>query len=133
MTERKESGFILLRVVLSLVFLYFGFQQVLHPGDWTGFVPGFLSFQNITPNNIVMINGIVELSLGVFLLVGLYTKFSAIILSLHLFGIVFSMGLSPLSVRDLGLAVATLVVFLNGADRYCVDYKFVKNAEKPTK
>ncbi len=108
---------------MSLVFLYFGFQQVYAPDNWTGFVPDFLAGTIMTSNNWVVLNGVVELSLGIFLLIGLYSKFSSLILSLHLFGIVFSIGLTPLGVRDFGLAFATLVVFLNGADEFCLDWK----------
>jgi len=113
----------LLRIAMSLVFLYFGFQQVYSPDNWTGFVPKFLTNTIITANNIVVLNGIMELSLGLFILIGLYTKFSSLILAVHLFGISFSLGLTPLGIRDFGLSFATFSVFLNGADEYTLDYK----------
>ena len=118
----------LLRIGLSLVFLYFGFQQITSPNEWVSFVPDWaLKFSfGLSANNIVMANAILELTLGIFLIIGLYTKFSALILSLHLFGIAFSMGINQIAVRDFGLAVATLVVFLNGMDSWCLDKKFGK-------
>jgi|SRR3989344_6703414 len=115
-----------LRIGMSLVFLYFGFQQVTNPGDWAGFVPRFVQGFGLSVNNIVMINGIMELTLGTFLIIGLYTRLSSLILSLHLFGIAFSIfsTSTDLGVRDFGLAIATLVVFFNGVDYYCIDNKF---------
>ena len=123
----KDFSKTLLRIGLSLVFLYFGYQQVTSPDNLVGFVPNFLSnLNNITPNNIVLMNGVIELILGTFLLIGLYTKFSSLILGLHLIGITFSMGFNQIAVRDFGLTVATFVVFLNGVDSWCLDKKFRK-------
>lgn len=123
----------LLRISMALVFLYFGFQQVYSPDDWAGYVPKFLTSVIITANNLVILNGIVELSLGIFLLIGIYTRLSSLILALHLFGISFSIGFNPLGIRDFGLSFATLVVLLNGPDQYCLDSKFVKKKEKSSK
>ena len=121
----------ILRIALSLVFLYFGFQQIISPDDWIGFVPEFATGFGLSANNLVIMNAILEISLGIFLIIGLYTRFSALILSLHLFGIAFSIGLNPLGVRDLGLAVATLVVFINGPDKFTIDARVNrKNQEK---
>lgn len=117
----------LLRIGLSLVFLYFGIMQISSPDDWASFVPDFMTLvPNITANNLVIMNAIMELTLGLFLILGLYTRFSSLILSLHLFGIAFSIGFNPLGVRDIGLAIATLSIFLNGADNYCLDHLFNK-------
>lgn len=97
---------------MALVFLYFGFQQVYAPDNWTVFVPSFLTSVALTSANIVVFNGILELTLGTFLLIGLYTRFSALVLSLHLLGITLSIGFTPLGVRDFGLAAATFALFL---------------------
>jgi len=122
----KELGNIILRVSLALVFLYFGFSQVRDPGSWSTFVPDFLKVSGISGNNVVIFNGILELVLGTFLIVGLYVRFSALILAVHLFGIAFSIGFSPLGVRDFGLAFATLALYFYGYDKYTLDYRFEK-------
>lgn len=120
----KNLAIVLLRVSLALVFLYFGINQVYDPGSWNGFVPDFFKVSGISANNIVLFNGFVELVLGTFLLVGLYVRFSSLILSLHLFGIALTIGFSPLGVRDFGLAFATLALYLYGCDKYTIDYKY---------
>ena len=116
----------LLRIGLSLVFLYFGFQQVLSPDDWAGFVPKYALVFNLTANNLVMLNAVMELTLVLFLIIGLYTRFSSIVLSLHLLGVAFSVGFNPIGIRDFGLAIATFVIFLNGLDNYCYDHLYNK-------
>ena len=111
----------LLRIALSIVFLYFGYQQITDGAAWTGFVPVFATQFGLAALQLVSMNAILELVLGTFLFIGLYTRFSALILSLHLFGISFSLGLNPLGMRDFGLACATFAIFLAGADEFCLD------------
>lgn len=120
----KDLAPVVLRVSLALVFLYFGFSQIYSLDKWVSFVPEFAILSGMTANNIVMINGVLELILGSFLIIGLYVRFSALILSLHLFGIAISIGFTPLGVRDFGLAFATFVVYLFGPDNYTIDNKF---------
>mgnify|MGYP001569950896 CR=1 FL=1 len=117
----------LLRIAMSLVFLYFGFQQITAPNEWTGFVPNFALSLGVSARGIVIANALLELIFGALLIAGLFTRIAALILSLHLFGIAFSLGFNDLGIRDFGLAFATLAVFLNGADFLCLDKKFGKN------
>ena len=124
-----EKGKILLRISLSLVFLWFGISQLLNPSEWAGFVPQivqniFFNSFGITSIHLVYTNALLEIVFGLFLLIGFYTQFSSIVLALHLFGIAFSMGLSAIAIRDYGLALATLSVFFNKADSWCLDKKF---------
>lgn len=118
-----------LRIVMSLVFLYFGYQQITSPLEWSGFVPDSALLFGISAMNIVITNALLELGLGTLLILGLFTRFSSLILSLHLFGIAFSIGFNPLGVRDFGLAFATLVVFMNGKDEFCLDRKWSKKVQ----
>ncbi len=71
-------------------------------------------------------NAILELTLGIFLILGLYTKFSSLILSIHLLFITISMGFTPIGARDFGLTIATLFIFLSDLDRYTLDWT-IKN------
>jgi uncharacterized membrane protein YphA (DoxX/SURF4 family) len=125
----KEAAPSLLRISMSLVFFYFSFSQLKDPSTWAGYVPKFLIIGGISANNLVVINGFVELLFGLFLITGLYTRISSLILGLHLFGIALSIGFSPVGIRDFGLALATLTIFLFGPDRYTLDSKFEKKKE----
>ena len=128
----KDIAPVVLRISLALVFLYFGFQQISNPDSWISFVPEWIILPGMTTNNFVILNGVIELLFGTFLIVGLYVRFSALILSLHLFGIAFSIGFTPLGVRDFGLAFATLALYLWGFDKYTLDYKFINRAKNLT-
>ena len=124
--KNKDLPVALLRWSLALVFLYFGFSQVVNPSAWAGLVPEFLTKSFLSANNIVMMNAILEITLGIFLASGIHTKFSSLTLAIHLFFITLSMGFSPIGARDFGLTVATFVIFLSDLDRYTLDWK-IKN------
>lgn len=124
MISYKNFAPAILRISMALVFLYFGFSQTIAPDDWVSFVPEFTIPSFMTANNLVMLNALFEITLGFFMICGLYTRFSSLLLGLHLFGIALFIGLNPLGVRDFGLAFATLVVYFNGPDKYCLDTKF---------
>ncbi|MBM3232674.1 DoxX family protein [Candidatus Pacearchaeota archaeon] len=124
--KAKSTAPVILRIGLSLVFLWFGINQLLYPLNWIGWVPGFAS-STIDPFTIVFVNGISEIVFGVLLLIGLYTRIASFLLALHMLGITLSVGWNEIGVRDFGILMALISVFLHGADDYCLDKKLRKN------
>jgi hypothetical protein len=59
------------------------------------------------------------------MIIGLYTRTSSLILSIHLLLIAFSQGYTPIGIKDFGLSLATLVVSFNQPDDYCLDSKLL--------
>ena len=107
-----------LRIGMSLVILWFSSQQFLDAESWTIFVPErIVSLSGISALNLVYFNALFELVFGALLILGIQTRISALLLSLHLFQISFIVGYSSTGVRDFGLALATFVVFMNGKSR----------------
>lgn len=64
---------------------------------------------------LILGNAIFELLFGVALLLGLYTRLVAGILTLHLAHIVTIVGYNAIGVRDFGLTLAMFSVFLDTA------------------
>jgi uncharacterized membrane protein YphA (DoxX/SURF4 family) len=64
----------------------------------------------------VKLNGIFEIVMGTLLLVGWQVRWVALLLSLHLFGIMYTVGYNEIGVRDFGLAVALFSIFMHGSD-----------------
>lgn len=110
----------LLRYAIGAVFFWFGFSQMLDAASWTGFLPGWVSSLPISQTTFVLFNGIFEVVFALLLVVGVYTRWAALLLSLHLFGIAFSLGYNDVAIRDLGLALATLTIFFQGNDAWCL-------------
>src|SRR3989338_9601104 len=103
----SEYGKIILRISLSLVFLWFGINQVIDPGSWTGLVPSFF-LALFSAKTVVLLNGSMEIIFGLMMISGTYLRFSSFVLGLHLFGIAFSLWYSAIAIRDFGLAFATI-------------------------
>ena len=111
---------VLVRIAMALVFLWFGINQLIEPRDFIGYLPGWTMSLPISASALVISNGVFEIVFGGLLLFGLFARLSAMLLSLHLFAIAFSLGYNDIAVRDIGLALATLSVALHGKDRWSI-------------
>ena len=125
----RDSAPIVVRIALSLVFLWFGSQQLMNTPMWLSFVPdAATSISGLSATTLVHFNGAFEIVFGLCLLAGFFTRTSGLLLGLHLLGISLNLGFSAIGVRDLGLALATISIFLYGMDRLTLDYRLTKKA-----
>jgi len=93
------------RVLLGLVLLWFGYHELVLPGEWTGYVP-VISESSSLAIILVLAHGWVLLVLAAALLVGIAPRAAAAIASVLLLEIVISLavtGLSDTTLRDLGV------------------------------
>ncbi|MEK7611859.1 MAG: DoxX family membrane protein [Patescibacteria group bacterium] len=104
---------LVLRLTISFVMLWFGLNQVLNPESWTGFVPAWITDVGFDPVTFIYLNGAAEIILGSLLALGIATRVIAFLLFLHMTGIVIEVGLTPIGVRDIGLAGALLFLSLH--------------------
>ena len=111
----------ILRWSMSGVFLWFGFHQIQDPTAWVGYVPNWAVVFGMSKNTLVLMNGWVEIVAGLMLLAGFYIRPVALFLGLHLIVIALSFGGGPNTIRDSGLAIATIAIFLRGADKLSID------------
>ncbi len=143
--QNKKYSADIVRIAVSLVFLWFGINQLINPESFLGYIPQWLyphgpqmqhehPFQfmhgipNVKVHTIIMANGIFETVFGALLLMGYFTRVAAFLLSLHLFGIAFSLGYNDIAVRDFGLAAATLSLVFSGGGEFSFDSKFRKDS-----
>jgi uncharacterized membrane protein YphA (DoxX/SURF4 family) len=113
-----------LRIGMSAVMLWFSFEQFLHTSQWTAYVPdSAVSITGLSAMTLVYFNALFELAFGVLMLFGIQTRVAAFLLAIHLFDIMYVVGYGEIGVRDLGLAIATLVVAMNGPDRLSIDQR----------
>jgi len=141
--QNKKYSTDIVRIAVSLVYLWFGINQLINPELFLGYVPQWLyphspqmmhehplqfmhNIPNFSVHTIIMSNGVFETIFGIFLILGLFTRIAAFLLTLHLFGIAFSLGYNDIAVRDFGLAVATLSLVFSGAGEFSLDSKLRK-------
>ncbi len=137
--NKKEYGFLILRLGLSFLFLWFGITQLVSPESFYGYVPPWMYQHHLTmmgpfhvpfvhqmvsnPSPFVIMNGIFETILGICLLLGLFTRLAAFLLAVHLFFIALSLGYNDVAVRDLALFFATVSLVIMGPDRFSLERK----------
>lgn len=106
-----------LRYGMTFVILWFSLQQFMHAAVWTAYVPdSAVTMTHMSAVSLVYVNAVIEGVLGLLLLFGWQSRIVALLLALHLFDIMYVVGYGEIGVRDFGLAVATLVVAMNGPD-----------------
>ena len=125
----KELAPVVLRWGLAIVLFWFAYHQITDAAQWARLIPGWTSSIFSNPETLVYINAVAEIILGILLLIGLWIRVAAVLVTLHLAQITFTVvgGLSsPTGIRDFGLTIAALTVALNGKDKYSLDYKLSK-------
>lgn len=109
---------------MAAVILWFSLQQFMHPDMWVAYVPdSAVNLTGLPAQLLVYANATFELIFGMFLVLGIYTRVSAVLLALHLLDIMWVVGYGEIGVRDFGLSLALITVALNGADMLCAEYK----------
>jgi uncharacterized membrane protein YphA (DoxX/SURF4 family) len=99
MTDPK----LLLRIGLAFVFLYAAISSLISPADWIWYIPQWMQ-RIIAPEPMLMVHGIFELVLGVWLLSGWKTFYAAAIAACDLLAItLFNIQILSVVFRDVGL------------------------------
>jgi uncharacterized membrane protein YphA (DoxX/SURF4 family) len=115
----------ILRIGLSLVFIWFGSQQLMNTQMWTSMIPQIvMDLSGLTASTLVHFNGAFEIVFGTALFFGFYTRAVALLLALHMIDITFVVGFDAIGVRDFGLSIATFTSAMLGAGALSVDLFF---------
>lgn len=123
---RKEHAPVLLRFTISIVILWFGFNQLINPSLWYGWLPSWVNIIPFEKIIIIYFNGIFEIIFGLLLILGIFTRLTSLIISLHLLLITIGVGYNDVAVRDFGLTLAAFSIFLYGPDNWSLDKKIKK-------
>ncbi|PNX45911.1 MAG: hypothetical protein BV456_12985 [Thermoplasmata archaeon M8B2D] len=107
------------RIGVGLVFFIFGIWQLIRPENWFGYIPGFVLNTGILPGFIIFFNGIFDFVIGIALLSGFFVRASAAFGVLHLLLTSITLGWNDVAVRDFGLLIVLVSVFLHGPDEFC--------------
>lgn len=118
------------RIGLSLVYFWFGLQQLQNAQAWVGFIPEIvLKYSPISATTIIHFNGAFEVVFSIALFLGICTRLTALLLGLHLAHISATLGFNSISVRDFGIVMGNLFIVLYGHDELCID-RFISTEEE---
>ncbi len=135
LNKRKYFSAVMVRYAVSMIFIFFGVSQIIYPKSWTAWLPGFVFFLPISPQNFIILNGFSEAFMGVLLAFGVLTRVNALLIGFKIIAIILLIngggyGINNISLRDLALAIAAFAVFVNGPDAFCLDNKMFPYIKK---
>ncbi|MCX6780406.1 MAG: DoxX family membrane protein [Candidatus Magasanikbacteria bacterium] len=124
MKNYPSVGSLFLRLSLAAVMAWFGASQVTNPAQWVNLIPTWaVGISPFSRAVMIYLNGSFEIVASLLLALGVYSRYVALLLAVHLLVIAESFGASPTGVRDFGLSFALIAVFIIGQDEYCLDKK----------
>ena len=106
----KYNASFFLRIGLAFIFIFVALSAFLNPQAWIGYVPTFIG-NTITRGYFLFFHDIVNLALGLWLLSGKKTFYSAVVSCLVLAGIILTnIGSFLITFRDVGLFFAAVAL-----------------------
>ena len=111
-----------LRIALGVFFLWFGIDKVLTPSNWLGWIPD--SIFPVLPFEVakfILLEGIIEIIVGVLLTIGLFTRVAAAVSSLQMMLIIIFIGFNEATIRDIGLLGGTISLLITGSPALSLD------------
>jgi len=115
---------VIARLGVGIVFFIFGIWQLSNPSSWFGYIPDFILNAGIFPGYVIFFNGILDFLIGFALLTGFFLRPAAALGILHLIITTTTLGFNDVSVRDFGLLVVLISVFLHGPDYFCLGKRY---------
>ena len=107
----KKSAYHILRIGLGITFLWIGVLIVKDPVGWGGYIqPWAARLIPIPIKDIMFGTGLLDIGIGAFLIIHIFTGFVAAIAALHLAVILITAGINDITVRDIGLLAATIAL-----------------------
>lgn len=101
--DDRELMLVVQRFAAGSVFLWFGVDKWVRPESWYGWVPGWV-WPFVPDMDLFMyLNGAFEVTVGVCMVTGRFLREVSIAAFLFLLGITLTVGVSEVTIRDLGL------------------------------
>lgn len=98
----------MLRLGLAFGFLYAGISSLISPNDWVGYIPSFIDDYRY---GLLKAFSLFEIGLGLWLVVGRYVKYAAVLSALALAGVVvFNLSVFIVTFRDVSLIFAAVAL-----------------------
>lgn len=110
----KKISYHILRVGLGITFIWIGIMVLQNPAGWLGMVqPWAAAILPDSPQQAMMGTAILDLVVGAFLIIDVFTGIAGLIGSIHIVIVLIVVGINAATVRDIGLLAGTLAVFFD--------------------
>lgn len=114
----KKTSFHFLRVGLAVTFLWIGVLIFKNPEAWGGYLQPWAAGLLPIPLAQAMIGtAILDVLIGAFLLFDFLPWLAALVGAIHIAMVLATSGITDITVRDIGLFVATLAFMIDSLPR----------------
>jgi uncharacterized membrane protein YphA (DoxX/SURF4 family) len=122
MFTSSRYSYLVLRLGLAVVFLWFGIDKIIHPAYWlNAWVASsalyLMDKVGLTGTQFIYINGIFEILIGLSMVTGVFSKLFSFVAVLFLLMLFLFVGLNEVTIRDFGLIGGFIAVILWPEDR----------------
>ncbi len=119
----EKASFHILRVGTGITFLWIGILILRDPEGWSGmilwWVRDVLGFFAPSPSGALVATAFLDIAVGFFMLIGVFTWIAALVGVLHLSLVLTVVGINRITVRDIGLLASALALLLDSMpDKY---------------
>lgn len=110
----SNPAYHILRIALAVTFVWVGIMILRDPVSWGAFVDQWaVDLIPLELNRLMFATGVLDIAVGGLFLFNIFTRFAALLASVHLAGILITSGIDAVTVRDIGLLGATLALMLS--------------------
>lgn len=104
----------IVRLGLGITFLVIGVMIVRNPDAWGLLVkPWVLRYLPVPLHNMMVQTGWLDIIIGAFLLINVFTWLAALLAALHLLTVLVATGINSVTIRDIGLLAAVIAIFIS--------------------
>lgn len=110
----KSSSYHILRVGLAITFLWIGILIFKEPENWGTFIqPWAAGLLPVSLKSAMIATAILDITIGFLLLIDFYVWLAAFVGAIHLIIVLTVSGINAITVRDIGLLAAAIVLAVN--------------------
>ena len=116
--NKDQRALVIVRLGLGMFFLLFSLSKFTNPDYWFGYIPSwFTSTAGLIGNtHFIYLLGLFELTVGILLIAGLFTRFAAGMVVVLMLPIVASQLPNEVAIRDIGLLFMALALALTNTE-----------------
>ncbi|TAK03798.1 hypothetical protein EPO34_01380 [Patescibacteria group bacterium] len=112
----KPSAYHIMRVAMGITFAWIGILIFKEPESWGGFIQPWAANLLPVPLELAMIGtAVLDLAIGLLLLVDAFVWIAATVAVAHLAIVLTVSGIDSVTVRDIGLLGAAIMLFWEDA------------------
>ena len=115
---------IVLRIAISIVLFWFGVSGLFFTSTMVSYVPEWANIAGDSLEVTIQINGFIEIILGMLIFTGLFLRIATIGFIIHMGFILAVVGYNEIGVRDLGLLLSGVALYMTNDHTLTLDARF---------